>query len=122
MLPDRSPGKPMLLPPTGVQSEPDVVLTFSDYLSPWDMHLWTSRLPVSDSPIPSTSSAVTTTSASVSFLRSSEVRLPSVRLTELFGSGCYVADHPSFLLPLVRRMEHFMDKVTLLFLLLLLLK
>ncbi|VDL89831.1 unnamed protein product [Schistocephalus solidus] len=110
LLPDRSPGKPMLLP-TDAQSEPDVVLTFSDYLSPWDMHLWTSRLPVSDSPIASTSNAVAPTSASVSFLRSSEVRLPSVRLTELFGSGCYVADHPPFLLAVVRRMEHFLDKI-----------
>ncbi|KAL7056691.1 hypothetical protein AAHC03_020574 [Spirometra sp. Aus1] len=110
LLPDRSPGKPMLLP-TDAQSEPDVVLTFSDYLSPWDMHVWTSRLPVSDSPIPSTSNAVATTSASVSFLRSSEVRLPSARLTELFGSGCDLVDHSSSLLRLVRRMEHFMDKI-----------
>ncbi|EUB58319.1 PH-interacting protein [Echinococcus granulosus] len=76
-----------LLPPSlsdcpGVESleggfDGDVVITFSDCLSPWDMHPWVSRLPISDDP--------TTTFSSV-FMHSGEIRIPVDRLTRLFGS------------------------------------
>ncbi|VDM32002.1 unnamed protein product [Hydatigera taeniaeformis] len=55
----------------------DVVITFSDSLSPWDMHPWVSRLPISDDP--------TTTFSSV-FMHSGDIRIPVDRLTRLFGS------------------------------------
>uniref|UniRef100_A0A5K3ETR9 RING-type domain-containing protein n=2 Tax=Mesocestoides corti TaxID=53468 RepID=A0A5K3ETR9_MESCO len=53
------------------------VVTYSDRLSPWDMHPWDARLPISDGP---------TSTLSASYMHSAEVRIPVHRLTRLFGS------------------------------------
>ncbi|KAM7534388.1 hypothetical protein Aperf_G00000111488 [Anoplocephala perfoliata] len=77
-----------LVPPSlsncpGVESlegnfDGDVAITFSDFLCPWDMHPWTSRLPVSD---------FSTTNISSVFMHSSEISITADRLKRLYGSG-----------------------------------